>query len=291
MGVDVRFRLDFLAQSRRPRLLHVDGREYTLAEIAGAFVRFNPSPRLPDALDDESVDRAILTLERRYALHYLLDNAPFRVVNRPCAGRSNCSKPYQMLQLEQAGFHVAPWIVSNDPAVIRDFDAQAPHGSVYKACSGLRSRVHRVTPSWIERVATGTAPVVVQQYIPGCDVRVHVAGRATFGTAVESEAVDYRFAGSSVDYRATVVPPTVADLCVEFTADEGLWLSGFDFRRSQHGKWWCLEMNPVPTFLPYEAATGHPVGGAIVDYLATGRLDVRHSVDRSPLFGMVPRPS
>ena len=68
------------------------------------------------------------------------------------------------------------------------------------------------------------------------------------------------------------------------TNNDRLSLSGFDFRRTDDDVWWCLEMNPVPTFLPYEASTGHPIGDAILDFI--GEIPGRgHTV--SPLFELV----
>ena len=57
--------------------------------------------------------------------------------------------------------------------------------------------------------------------------------------------------------------------CISFAAREGLLLAGFDFRVDETtGTWSCLEMNPVPTFLPYEASTGQRIGDAVIDLLA-----------------------
>ena len=52
-------------------------------------------------------------------------------------------------------------------------------------------------------------------------------------------------------------------------------LAGFDFRCAPDGVWYCLEVNPVPTFLPYEAATGVPIADAVLDELLE-RNALRH---------------
>ncbi|HSG47001.1 MAG TPA: hypothetical protein VLA43_04200, partial [Longimicrobiales bacterium] len=33
------------------------------------------------------------------------------------------------------------------------------------------------------------------------------------------------------------------------------------------GAWWCLESNPVPTFLPYEVQAGLPIADAVLDWM------------------------
>jgi D-alanine-D-alanine ligase-like ATP-grasp enzyme len=60
------------------------------------------------------------------------------------------------------------------------------------------------------------------------------------------------------------LPEQLAQRCVESAAAQELMLAGFDVRKTPGGVWWCLEVNPVPIFIPYEAATGVPIGAAIL---------------------------
>jgi glutathione synthase/RimK-type ligase-like ATP-grasp enzyme len=125
--------------------------------------------------------------------------------------------------------------------------------------------------------------VLVQRFVAGVDVRVHVVGRACFATEVRSAAVDYRFDDAPVEYESVALPPEIAGLCERAAAADGLELAGLDFRRAPDGTWWCLEMNPVPTFLPYEAATGQPIGDAILDHV----LGIERDARTSPLSALV----
>lgn len=245
------------------------GQLYRFDCLDGALVRFNPRPCVPPDLGLSPDDEAIYTLERRYGLQWFLDRVPFQVVNRPCAGRSNSSKPYQMLALQRAGFTVPRWIATNEWEAAVTFLESCPSGAVYKACSGLRCRVRRVEDAVLERLREGTAPVVIQEYVAGTDIRVHVVGDGTFGAESASGTVDYRFDCRNTQFRPTEVPSGLRRRCVRFAAEEGLSLAGFDFRRSPDGSLFCLEMNPVPTFLPYEAGSGQRIGDAILDLLGT----------------------
>lgn len=264
LGIDWWFRL----QPDGDGSITVGGREIAFAEIDGMAVRLNPTPSIDAALAIEIDAEPVYALERRHGLHWLLNAAPFRVVNRPWAGRSNGSKALQMALLSDCGLEVPEWIVTTRAERARDFVRRWPDGAVYKAVSGLRSHVRRADDELFARLGAGTTPVVIQRYIAGVDVRVHTIDGAIFATEVSSPAIDYRFATTSPDYRPVEVPASVAELCRVAAAREGLALAGFDFRHDPAGRWWCLEMNPVPTFLPYEAATRHPIGDAIVDYLA-----------------------
>lgn len=243
-----------------------------LSSIDALFVRLFHQPRLPSAITGVDPEReALFIVERRAALQHWLASFP-RVVNPPSAGRSNGSKPFQMSLLEGAGFRVPRWIASNDRATVAGFLAGLPQGAIYKACSGLRSRVRRIDDALLERLDAST-PVIVQEYIAGRDVRVHTVldpgaeptGRI-FPTQVRSkEGVDYRFEPGEHDFAACEIPDELARLCFRTARDEGLILAGFDFRVADDGAWCCLEVNPVPTFITYQAATRQEIGEAVVE--------------------------
>jgi glutathione synthase/RimK-type ligase-like ATP-grasp enzyme len=109
---------------------------------------------------------------------------------------------------------------------------------------------------------------VLQEYVAGSDVRVHTVGQRAFATEMISERVDYRF-DAVAQYRSAVVDPEIAERCCATAAAEGLLLAGFDFRVATDGGWHCLEMNPVPSFLPYEMCSGEPIGDAVLDLFVT----------------------
>jgi glutathione synthase/RimK-type ligase-like ATP-grasp enzyme len=170
-----------------------------------------------------------------------------------------------MRLLEDAGFLVPPWVVSNDSRAISEFAERCEEGVVCKSCSGLRSRVSRLDAAMLRRLDEGTTPVVAQASVPGHDVRVHTVGDGAFATEILSHGIDYRFDTGPRAYRATSVPAPIEDLCHRFADGEEMVIAGVDFRVSEDGEWFCLEMNPVPTFLPYEMETGQPIGDALLD--------------------------
>jgi hypothetical protein len=105
-----------------------------------------------------------------------------------------------------------------------------------------------------------------------------VVGDRTFPVEVTSDAVDYRFDSTETQYAERDLPDDLASKCIEFARSEGLLLAGFDFRRTRYGDWYCLEVNPVPTFLPYEVATGVTIADAVLDEFLT----VRHTASTEP---------
>ena len=244
----------------------------------GVAVRLNPEPAVTEELELTETERSVYISARRAALTWLLESLPVPVVNRPTCGRSNGAKPLQMAWLQRLGFEVPSWVVTNDPAAAEEF-AAAYDRVIVKAVSGLRSHARLLDEEHVSRLRAGTAPVLLQAYIPGHEVRVHVVATQIFGTRIDSVEVDYRFDTDHADSSAIDVPEPIAALCRRAAEDEGLLLAGLDFRVDPNGRWWCLEMNPVPTFLPYEAMSGHAIGDAVVDLLVPERA-THHS---SPL--------
>jgi hypothetical protein len=250
--------------------LELDGSQVPIAEVDGVFVRFNPRPGVPDALAGLAPEvGAALIAERRAGLDYALDRLPSTVVNRPSAGRSNGSKPFQMGWLDSAGFEVPRWILASRADEVVTFTRGCLHGSVHKTCSGLRSQVRRPDEELLEQLEAGAAPALIQEYVPGTDVRVHVVGERCFATEIRGAGLDYRYESEGAMYVPVDPPEDVARLCVGAAREERLLLAGIDFRLEPSGRWWCLESNPVPTFLPYEMSTGQPIAAALVDLLGS----------------------
>jgi hypothetical protein len=253
---------DFWADGRGSGGLSAGGRELGFPQISGAIVRFSPVPEAP-SLGLTDVSEAVLIAERRAGIEQFLDTAPFPVANRPSSGRSNGSKPLQMRLLASLGLRVPGWVVTNERHIAEEFMGMLGSGAIYKSVSGLRSHVRRADQEFIERIGDLT-PVVLQEYVDGCDVRVHVVGERCFGTKVASAEIDYRFDDTGARFSEAPVPEEIQRLSRKAAAAEQLTLAGLDFRVTPTGEWFCLEMNPVPTFLPYEAETGAPIAEALV---------------------------
>jgi glutathione synthase/RimK-type ligase-like ATP-grasp enzyme len=191
------------------------------------------------------------------------------VVNRPVAGRSNWSKPFQSQLLARAGFAIPDTLLTTDPTAAADFIARHDR-VVYKSISGVRSivaLVDRHHPDRLEDVRSG--PVQFQRWIDGTDVRVHVVGDRVFATAVESADIDYRYpAGEGGLSMAPVeIPDPIAQRLVAFAREQGLLLAGADLRVTPDGEWYAFEVNPSPGFSFYEDTTGQPIAAAIADLL------------------------
>jgi hypothetical protein len=192
------------------------------------------------------------------------------VVSRLGLMASNSSKPYQLKKIRSLGFSVPETLVTTDPIAAQAFWEH--HGTViYKSVSAIRSRVARLGPEHVQRLADVTScPTQFQQYVSGADYRVHVVGDQLFATEVVCDADDYRYPGQHpFEVRACRLPADLADRCRRLAASMQLAVAGIDLRRTSEGDWFCFEVNPSPGFTFYEAATNQPIAKAIAELLAS----------------------
>jgi len=239
------------------------GRRIDIGDFAGAYVRPG-EPRTPAA---RVAATAMLTL---------VSHLRGVVVNRPAAGRSNASKPYQLGLLAQAGFDVPDTLLTTDPRAARDFLRE--HGRlVYKSLSGIRSIVATLQAGnaddakRLDDVRSG--PVQLQAHVNGLDLRVHVVGEQWFACSVRSAAADYRYAaaaGHDAQLAEHKLPSGLGERIVALVRSMGLEVAGVDLRCRADGSWVCFEVNPSPGFPWYEDSTGHPIAEAIAELLSRG---------------------
>jgi hypothetical protein len=197
------------------------------------------------------------------------------VVNRPAAGSSNHSKPYQLMLIAQHGLAVPETLATTDPTAARAF-VQSHGRVVYKSLSGVRSIVsslrHGVDDDRLDEVTSG--PVQLQRWVEGTDVRAHIVGTKWFAHAIECDADDYRYPGPARPpvIRPFDLPTQLGEHLVTLTTSLGLLVSGIDLRLAPDGTWYCFEVNPSPGYTYYEERTGQPIGSAIVDLLLTSEV-------------------
>ena len=107
---------------------------------------------------------------------------------------SNSSKPYQAQLIRNHGFKVPETLITSDPDLVRKF--QLKHKRIiYKSISGVRSVVHELEDSDLDRLdSIRWCPVQFQEFVDGTNIRVHVVNTMAFSTSVYSDITDYRYA-------------------------------------------------------------------------------------------------
>jgi ribosomal protein S6-L-glutamate ligase RimK-like protein len=253
--------------------LSVGRRGLYLDDVGACYLRPYDTRRMPSVVAaGEGSPGWLHALELDNTMLGWLEITPARVVNRPQAMLPNSSKPYQLLQLKTSGFAVPDTLLTTDPQAAAEF-WELHSEVVYKAMSGVRSRVSRLTPAHRARLEeVVTCPTMFQEYVAGADFRCHVVGGEVLACRIMSEADDYRHSEGygPPEIRAEVLPNDVAELCRNTAAAMGLVLAGIDLRRTPAGKWYCFEVNPSPAFTYYELATGQPLAATVARVLVEG---------------------
>lgn len=241
-----------------------------LDDISGVYARFlGPDDRAPLPGFDPA-DATALRTEADLGLMALLEDLSCPVVNRIGGGLSNNSKPYQALVISRAGLQVPATLVTSDPDAARAFFAEH-RDVIYKSASGVRSIVRRVGAEQLARLDhLGDGPAQFQAFVPGRNVRVHTVGARVFATAIESEAVDYRYAhldGLTAQLTPVELPDPINEACLRLARACGLLFAGIDLKQTPSGEFVCFEVNPCPGFLYYERHTGQPISTALAELL------------------------
>jgi hypothetical protein len=241
--------------------LRLPNRAIRLGDVSGVYLRLGAAR----STSDGRVPRQMRTL----ALWCELTDA--HVVTRLSAGSSNASKPYQAQLIRAQGFSVPETLVTNDPDLAADF-IRANGSVVCKSISSARSRVRELAPADEQRLdAIIWCPAQLQVRVRGRNVRVHTVNGQCFATAIETEAVDYRYQrneGVGMRMDPIDLPKELADRCLRLAEALSLPLAGIDLIVADDGTAWCLEVNTSPAFSFYEDVTGQPIAVALSEMLA-----------------------
>jgi glutathione synthase/RimK-type ligase-like ATP-grasp enzyme len=196
---------------------------------------------------------------------------PGRVANRPSAMASNGSKAYQSQRLMALGFSVPPMLITDDPDEVLEFE-QEQGPLIYKSASGVRSIVRPLDDQARVRLQhVRHCPTLFQKRLQGTNIRVHVVGRDVFACEVDSDGLDYRYAGrdgQSTDLRGTTLDDRTRWLCIHAAHDLDLPFAGLDLLLADDGRTYCFEVNPSPGYSWYEDTTGQPISRSLARWLA-----------------------
>jgi glutathione synthase/RimK-type ligase-like ATP-grasp enzyme len=242
-------------------------------ELTGVYVRhLTPALRDSSNLEKPVVDQA-LHAENDLALESVFASLPCPVVNRFAGGASNQSKPYQALLIRQTRLQIPSTLVTNDASAARRFYDEFEGRVIYKSLSGRSTGTRLLNKDRLLHLfCDSAAPLQLQEFIPGTNIRIHVIRDQLIATRIASEAVDYRFAegeNCSVRMEATSVPESIAKDCIRLTEECGLLFSGIDLKETPAGDFYCFEINPSPGFSFFESITSQRISLALISLLGS----------------------
>lgn len=239
---------------------------------AGRTTKLKPSDAYFCRIIDMSSQQPDLAGSRRWlaltrALAIWLDQIPGRVANRSRAGAHNSAKPLHEAILSRHGFRVPDSITSCDLDSLRAFVEQGP--AISKAISGVRADTAIATPDLLDLADPAGGPIHLQRRVEGDDARIHVVGDQLVAQRVpSSNGVDYRRDGLFDELKVFDPPSQVRADLIRASAALGLPFAGWDFRIGPDGEYWCLEVNPMPGYSPYDARCEGAISRMLLGYLA-----------------------
>ncbi len=290
------------------RELRLDGApSIDASRVRALWWRRPLTPEAPRGLPARRAEFAVRqTLEALTGLLGSLE-AGALLVNHPWRDDAAAQKTLQLAAAERAGLAIPPTLVTNDLEAARAFLAErGPAGAIHKL-------VHATPEDWRRtrrvgaRGAAGVrdlrhAPVILQERIPGIDVRVTVVGDELFAAEIDarrsSSPDDFRGFERQCRFAACKMPDREEAGLRRLLRELGLVYAAIDFRRDEDGRLWFLDLNPAGQWLFVERRTGQPITAALAGLLGStrfGRRDASYGgtpragdIERDPYLAGVP---
>ncbi len=226
------------------------------------------------------------------SLFRLLKNS--RWVSDPDNTRIANSKPLQLSLAKEIGFNIPNTIISNDPAVVKDFIlsnnvplTMKPVGSSYVRVSddenfesenlAIFTRVIDKNQFLSHLDLVKNCPIILQEAIVDkIDLRITVVDDICFPVSIVHTA-DHGAGDSNLDWRnhklnriysMCEIPDSLKKMCVNLTRQLGLNFGAIDMCFSEEKGYYFFEINPQGQWVPSEVLAGHPISSALANYLS-----------------------
>lgn len=241
--------------------LRLNGQCLMLGDIRALYWRnLNPS--------STGQDNPIALRDSASLLRSFLHALGAKAKNSAEAVRFHQEKPRQLACIAHAGIPIPATYVGNDPQAIRQFCAEHPR-AIFKPVTGgdyaqLINHAHLSDEHLHSSLSQ--APVTLQAYIEGTNIRSYVIGEQVFSAEIRSSAQDFR-----TDEDAELIPLTLPEpinrQAKTVLTTLGLAWSGIDWRRTPSGEYIFLEANPSPMFVNFERRTQLPIAKHLAQLL------------------------
>ena len=261
-----------------------DGEQISAAEVHAVWARKLWSPRMAEDLDERY--SLMCVRESAAALEGFLDAFhDARWVNDLQRQRSAENKQRQLRLAARAGLRVPRTLVTNDPAVARQFFSETEGQTVTKLLRPLTTSMDVTGQAFVytnrlcEEDLAGAeslrhSPMVFQELIPkACELRIAwVAGEAFAGalnaSGTSSGHTDWRLAApGECRWQKAQLPIEVSSSLQEVMSELGLVFGAIDLIVSPSGEHVFLEVNPSGEWGMLERDLGLPISEAIAEAL------------------------
>lgn len=234
-------------------------------QIHSVFWRSFAGIRVPSLADAHQFQVALN--DSMSLLRSVLQACPARWINSWQAYQFHREKPLQLRAVQQLGVAIPATLISNDPEAVLAF-CQQRHIIFKPVYGGAHTQVVTLDHLHQERLrlALKTAPVTLQEYIPGTNIRSYVINEKVYAAEIRSPSLDFR-----EDVDAELIPMTlpneIEQACIRIARRLFLEWTAIDWRLTPSGEYIFLEANPSPMFLHFEHQTSFPITALLVNLL------------------------
>lgn len=206
-------------------------------------------------------------------------------INDPARDREAHHKPLQWKHAHAVGLTLPRTLVTSRPEQARAFIEECGLGRVIAKPFLERVDAWRETRildrddlDRLEQVRL--APTLLQEYVPGADLRVTVVGHHIYATEIDASRTSYpadmRMVLGEAEVRAVRLPEELRGRIRALMERLGLVYGAVDLRRTPEGEYRFFEVNPAGLWLFAEERSGWPITAALVGEFA--KRDARIAV-------------
>ncbi|MBD8077774.1 MvdC/MvdD family ATP grasp protein [Cellulosimicrobium arenosum] len=257
------------------RLVTPDGTHDLRHATTGWWRRLRGTPVDPSITDPAAAEFA--SSELAEVFEGVVAALPLRWVNDPTSDAAAHHKPWQWAVAADLGLTLARTVVTRDPARAREFVAATGPGRVVTKAFIARAdawrETHVLDDADVERLdQVRFAPTILQEYVPGVDLRVTMVDGEAFTTEIDATGTslpsDMRMVLDEAAVRPITLPDHVLRRVRALMDRLGLVYGAVDLRRRPDGEHVFFEVNPAGLWQFCEDLTGLPITDAVVTTLA-----------------------
>jgi RimK-like ATP-grasp domain len=243
-----------------------DGTELALEKIQSVYWRTFSGIEVPDLPDREQ--KRIALYDGMSLMRSVLQLDSIHWVNSWAAYQFHQEKPRQLQRVKQLGVQIPATLITNQPTHVIEFARSHPK-TIFKPVYG-GAHTELMTPDLLEperlKLSLKIAPIALQEYIPGTNIRSYVIEEAVYSAEIRSGSLDFRTDETSLLIPVNL-PTQVEQQCLAITRALGLEWTAIDWRLTPTGEYIFLEANPSPMFLHFEHQTGFPITQGLIQLL------------------------
>jgi hypothetical protein len=191
-----------------------------------------------------------------------------RWVNPWAAYRFHQEKPLQLRKAKALGLSIPKTLITNSSKEVIDFCSGGERFIFKPVYGGTHTKF--VTPEHLDKerldFALSHAPVTLQKYVPGTNVRSYVIVDRIYSAKIHSPEVDFR-SDFDAELECIEIPEGVKVQCLAVTQGFGMEWTAIDWRLSPTGEYIFLEANFSPMFMGFEQQTAFPISRQLVELL------------------------